>query len=242
MRSLLERTKSRKNLKRDSISFNHEQPLKSSDGLISGRVDLVTKLGNHIKITDFKSGRILDDGGEIKENYEDQLKLYAYLFKEERNEFPDELTLVDLARNEYSIEFSEDKCIKIAEEAKYMLRDTNEKARKDLRKQLANESHENCRFCLYKPACEFHWNLDQDERSDFIDLRGKLSGSKQFANGDVNARINNNGVEAVISHLDGSYANKLKGHTQARLEFYNLLKSDDTGRYRAINTTKIYEG
>ena len=231
----------KKDRQKKQIVYDHERWMRSEDGLIVGRADLITEREQCTKITDFKTGRIVEEEGDIKEKIEDQMKLYAYLYNEENGNFPDELLIIDLSQKEYLVEFSIEECILLAKEAKQILQETNNKVRKNLSEKLANASHDNCRLCLYKPACVFHWNLDQDEKSDFVNLKGKLSEVKQFTNGDITARINNNGEEFVISHLDGSYANQLKGYSQVRLEFYNVLKSDHPGRYRAIKTTSIYE-
>lgn len=241
VKALLDRKRSSKNFKINAVKFSHEQRLKSKDGLISGRADLIIESEYHIKITDFKSGRIFNEEGEIKKDYEDQLKLYAYLYYEMRNKFPDELTLVDLKQNEYSIEFSEEESEAIAAEAKDILQEINEKVKKDQRELLANSSHENCRLCLYKPACEYHWKLVDDEESAYVNLKGELCEVKEFANGNVNARIKCNDKEVVVSHLNSNSAEELKGCSRANVAFYNVLKDEGPGRYRAIKSTKFYE-
>jgi hypothetical protein len=53
----------------------------------------------------------LDDEGEIfsdiKEEYKEQLKLYAYLYFETNGKFPTQLSLVDLAKQKFTIDFTE---------------------------------------------------------------------------------------------------------------------------------------
>jgi len=83
--------------------------------LIAGKIDLVVEEEQETEIIDFKTGAItqdvLDDDGEIfseiKEEYKEQLKLYAYLYFETIGKFPSELSLIDLAKQKFTVDFSQ---------------------------------------------------------------------------------------------------------------------------------------
>ena len=102
--------------------------------MIGGKIDLIIETGDDIEIIDFKTGTVthdlLDDEGEVlsdvKNEYKEQLKLYAYLYFENTNKFPTGLSLVDLAKQKFPIEFSEQECKSLFDEAKSLLKSTNE--------------------------------------------------------------------------------------------------------------------
>ena len=232
----------RKNVIEEScVKFFHEEWLNSKDRLIVGRVDLIIQIDEFVKLSDFKSGRILEEEGDIKQDYEEQIKLYGYLYSEVKNRYPDELSLIDLWQNEYNIEFTKEGCNQIAEEAKLILKETNTRIRQGESDKLANASLDICRFCLYKPACKYHWALyETDDHMPFTSIQGLLLDVKKFANGNINAYIRQVDKEMIISKLNPNAMQRLiknKGNTVA---FYNLLRGDTQGRYKALRTTMIY--
>jgi hypothetical protein len=170
------------------------------------------------------------------------LKLYAYLYNEENGKFPNSLTLVDLYRNEYAIGFNNEECKALAEEAKHILHQVNHQVDQDLKGELATPSNNNCKFCLYKPACEFHWNLEEDGESILTNIRGELSGMKKFTNGNININITNNNKELIISQISSVFEEELSRLLSSKIEFYNLIRTNEHGRYRSIKTTFFYEG
>ena len=236
---------SRNNLKKDKqkkhIVYDHERWMKSDDGLIVGRADLITEKGEYGKITDFKSGRIVEEEGDIKEKFEDQMKLYAYLYNEENGNFPDELSIIDLSQNEYSVEFSKEECILLAKEAKAILEETNQRIGLNQIDELAKPSHENCEFCLYKPACHYYWELGENTDSYYANIVGELSNTRQFLNGDVSATINVGNYDIVVSHFKENMLDELNEYLETKIEVFNILKSDSPDRFKASKMTKIYE-
>ena len=147
------------------VKFHSEKWFESEDKLIAGKIDLVIEEAQETEIIDFKTGAItqdaLDDDGEIfseiKKEYKEQLKLYAYLYFETEGKFPTQLSLVDLAKQKFTVDFSQSECNAIFEEAKELLKVTNESISKE--KFAANPSEANCKYCLYRPACSFFLNI-----------------------------------------------------------------------------------
>ncbi len=241
VRSLLNRAASTSMSDHSNISFENEVLLETQDALIAGRADLISTVDSFVRITDFKSGKILADEGDVKQDYEDQLKLYAYLYYSMNDRFPNELVLVDLERNTYQIDFTESDILEAGEEAKDLLASTNSYVTQGNKQGLAEPSHENCSYCLYRPACEYHWELPDTEDSFYANINGVLEEVKTFRNGNVNATIRTNGNRVVVSNIPPSEVEPLRDQLNSQIAIYNVIRSENEGWYKAGRTTMIYE-
>ncbi len=228
-----------------SVSHSHiltEKWLEAQDSLIGGYADIIFNRNNYIKLSDFKSGKIIIEEGQIKEEYEDQLKLYAYLYKEVYGKYPDELSVIDLEKNEYSVAFTPKECEAIAEKSREALSQINNLIEQDKLELLAKPDMDNCKFCLYRPSCRYFWDLPlASSDSQFCDLKGNLAAVKQFQNGNLNATLQRDDEVNTIFHLNSRYLPFLTNSIGKKIAFYNLRKSEINGKYEALKTTKIYE-
>lgn len=233
---------SQKSMKSAPVVYSHETWMSSKDGLIGGKADMIAESSNFIRITDFKSGRILDHVGNVNEDYEVQLKLYAYLFQEENGKYPDQLTLVDLSRKEYIVSFTPDECFNLAEEAKKRLHTINGYVNHNNLEALVNPCIENCTYCLFRPACNYHWSVVRDlGHSHIADIQGTLIRVKAFLNGTLCISLDVNGEEVIVSQVDNSLKETLIGIEHTKVALFNILASDIPGRYKMIKTTMIYD-
>lgn len=242
VKDLLDRRSDRNRLKSKSdVRFRHEEWFNSKDHKIAGRVDFIKEENEFVKLSDFKSGRILEEEGEIKLDYEEQIKLYGYLYFEKTDRFPDELSIIDLMRKEYVVEFTDKECFQIAEYAKCKLDETNTFIRHGETDKLANPSTENCNFCQYKPACKYHWDLNEvDGSSAFTDVQGLLLRIKEFANGNINAYLKWADEEIVVTRINSRSKQKLSENMDTSIAFYNVLRKEVRESFRALKTTMIY--
>jgi len=241
VRSLLNRPESTSTNSYSTFSFENEVWLESQDRLIAGRVDLISTADSFVRITDFKSGKILADEGDVKQDYEDQLKLYAYLYYSTNDRFPNELVLVDLEQNVHQIEFTEDDILEAGEEAKGLLAITNKLVSQGNKLELAKPSHENCSFCLYRPACEYHWELQNTEDHFYAKIKGTLEEVKTFRNGNVSIIISSNENRVIVSNISAFEVESLRNNLNSQIAIYNVFRSEHEGRYKAGRTTMIYE-
>ncbi|GAB3816596.1 hypothetical protein [Pontibacter rugosus] len=172
----------------------------------------------------------------------DQLKLYAYLYNEAFEKYPDELSIIDLNEKEYPIAFTPGDCEILATNAREVLLEINSLIENNDRKALANPDPSNCKRCLYRPTCEFYWNLPLSETdSIFRDIKGNLSTFRHFRNGNLNAVLIRDGKEFTISHLGSEYLPFLTDMVGKNIAFYNVKLGEIPERYQAIKTTKVYE-
>ena len=245
VRSLLKkRTKHSYKLKERSKGTRilSEKWLESKDSKIGGRADLIVLSDLENKISDYKTGKILQEEGDIKEVYSTQLKLYAYLFKETYDKYPDILTIIDLEKTEYPIEFSSEECEELAVRSKEILSRINENVIKGDLSKIANPNIDNCSRCLYRPACEYYWSLQvMESESRFVDVRGTLKDLRQFRNGNINVILEHNNNDLIVSHIEKgkfSFLDSLRGKT---VSFYNVLRGDNNTYYKAIRSTKVFK-
>jgi len=229
-----------------NANFYSEKWFESLDKLIAGKFDLVIENGSYIEIIDFKTGAIrqdcLDDEGElnsdVKDKYKEQLKLYAYLYFENTNKFPTNLSLVDLAKQKFSVEFSEEECKTLFEEAKSLLKSTNNSI--NTKSFSANPKEENCKHCLYRPACSFfHKKFDSD--FSINDVFGKVKDVKIFQNGNVNLFLENGSKIITIKNFNSGSFDKLNNNKNKQIRIYNLRNEEAEYVYSVTDTTMIYE-
>lgn len=232
--------------KQDNFNFFSEKWYESKDKLIAGRIDLVIEDTNGSEIIDFKTGAItedvLDDSGEtfseIKEEYKDQLKLYAYLYFENTGKFPTHLSLVDLAKQKFPVEFSQSECKTIFEDAKILLRTTNESI--DNGNYTPKPTETNCKYCLYRPACSLFGKL-LDSGSAFNDVSGIVRNIVKYKNGNVSVFLENGVRNITVTNFSSEKYNELKISFNKKISIYNLHKEKTENIYSAIKTTRIYE-
>lgn len=229
-----------------TTKFHSEKWFESKDKLIGGKVDLIIENGSGIEIIDFKTGAVmhdcLDDEGEIvsdvKTEYKEQLKLYAYLYFENTNKFPTRLSLVDLTKQKYSIEFSEEDCKTVFSEAKSLLRATNECIRTN--SFSANPTEVNCLYCLYRPACTF-FRVKLETGFSHKDVLGEVKGVKKFQNGNVSVFLQNEKKQFVVKNFTSENFEELRSSIGKKINIYNLQKETTELVYSATTTTMIYE-
>lgn len=229
-----------------NTNFHSEKWFESQDKLIGGYIDLIIEKENSIEIVDFKTGAItldcLDDEGEIysdvKNEYKEQLKLYAYLYFENTNKFVTSLSLVDLAKQKFTVDFSAQECSVIYEEAKNLLKTTNDSIKTNL--FSANLKEENCKYCLYRPACSFFQKQLETDFS-YNDISGEIIDVKKFQNGNVNLYLQNGISRLTIKNFTSEKFEELKNKKNKKISIYNLRKEATDFVYSVADTTMIYE-
>jgi CRISPR/Cas system-associated exonuclease Cas4 (RecB family) len=229
-----------------NTNFFTEKWYESKDGLIGGKIDLVIERERETEIIDFKTGAItqdvLDDSGEIfseiKDEYKDQLKLYARLYFENTGKFPLNLSLIDLAKQKFTISFSHDECDYIYKEAKNLLIKVNDSV--GTQTFIANPTELNCRYCLYRPACCF-FHSELASGLPVNDAIGLVANVKRYQNGNVSVFLENASQKVSVTGLPGEMYEVLNVHKGKQISVYNLRKEALEGVFSFIKTTTVYE-
>jgi CRISPR/Cas system-associated exonuclease Cas4 (RecB family) len=237
---------SKKTPRASNTKFYSEKWFESKDKLIGGKIDLIIETEQDTEILDFKTGAItqdvLDDDGEVnlevKAEYKEQLKIYAYLYFENTGKFPTQLSLIDLAKQKFKVDFSVNECNAIFEEAKSLLNSTNDCIDKGT--FTANPTEANCKYCLYRPACSFYLKHIETDNS-FNDISGKVQNVVKFQNGNVSLYLVSGDKIFTISNLPSEKFDELKLSLNKKVNVFNLKKEPRELFYSAIKTTVIYE-
>lgn len=228
------------------VKFQSEKWFESKDKLIGGKIDLVIKNDAETEIIDFKTGAViedmLDDDGEvfteIKHTYQEQLKLYAYLYFETTGKFPTRLSLVNVTKQKFSMDFSQEECRELFEKAKQLLIATNDSIASG--EYNANPSETNCRYCLYRPACSFYMQHLEKE-TVFSDVSGFIKNVKLYQNGSVSIDIENDQNRLTISNFSSTMFDELSKMRNKKINVFNLREAGIDDAYSFTKTTQVYE-
>lgn len=229
----------------NEVKFFSEKWFASKDGLIGGKIDLVIEEGKDVEIIDFKTGEIkqdvLDDNGEIsseiKEEYKVQLKLYAYLYFETTGKFPTQLSLINLTKQKVNIDFTMNECCAIFEDAKLLLKSTNNCIDKGV--FAGNPTEANCKYCLYRPACLFYWKYIETDNL-FNDVSGTVQKIVKFQNGNVSMILKSGDKTYTVSNFPSERFDELNNNRNKKIYVFNLKKESRECFYSAIKTTIVY--
>lgn len=176
--------------------------LETKDGKIGGRIDLLIHTDKGVELFDYKTGAIagsLDNGDTgIKEEYLQQLQLYAALYFSVKSVWPYRLVLKGLDQIEHEIPFDRSACVALLNEAGKMLEEINSLIKKGIPPEnLSRASAENCRYCLFRPACNSYWENRQDTDEWPIDILGEIEEKVILGNGCFRIVVRS-GVKTVV--------------------------------------------
>ena len=137
---------------------------------ITGKIDCVRRIGDEVHLVDYKSGRVTDDTGQVKDEYRRQLTLYAALYEQQYQVLPSHLALIDVYGEELPIDVDASEIRSTLEHAKHAADSWQRSIPSgDLTLQViqnAVEAHpatETCRQCAARHHCHAHRRrLDAD--------------------------------------------------------------------------------
>lgn len=229
-----------------------EKFLKSKDSLIAGRVDAFFSIDGKIQIIDYKSGDIFEDYGEIevKKAYATQMKIYAALFFENYNKWPDELLIIDLNGNQINVNFSQEECKRLtvelssfAQEINHVLADADTPFGKIL-ERLASPNLKSCMWCTWRPLCQPYWDATPGPGMGGwpADARGVLLERRQMENGMILAKIKGENCPQGICTIRGLNPLRHPALTEQKGEFlfFSLVPDKVEGRFREGSFTAVY--
>lgn len=160
-----------------------EQWLTSADECVGGIVDAIIQTNDHVQLIDYKSGAIFDnlETEQLKAAYEEQLKLYAYLYFETYDRYPDQLTIINLAGLAVDIKFSPPECQALYDQAIAELRRVNQLlTTQPVTLMTAAPAH--CRWCEVRAGCD-HYVPEPGPVGYSTDVVGTLTNVETRING-----------------------------------------------------------
>lgn len=206
--------------------------VETADGKIGGKIDLVKHADAGTEILDYKTGAIIDsysESDDIKQEYKQQLKLYAALYFSKFGVWPVRIALVGLDQHEHEIQFDKDECMNILNDAKRKLDELNALIEGGTSSEIfARPSPQNCRYCLYRPACKRYWEQRQDNDQWPVDVRGMIKEKKILGNGLWRIILENGSKRFVIRGLSHDRHPFLNEDIKEAM-FYNLGQDSADG-------------
>jgi hypothetical protein len=134
-----------------------EIPLSGADGRLAGVVDVVTRREDGIEIRDLKSGRTLDDSGELSEPYKIQLLLYAVMYEETYGEWPARLVLDPILRDPIDVVPDRAEALRYRRAVLEEMDRFTAAVEAGKAESLAHPSPVVCRFCRHVLRCSAFW-------------------------------------------------------------------------------------
>ena len=157
-----------------ATSMRVEAWLRSADGKVVGRPDRVETVGGRTTIVDLKTSTI--EPGDVPVAYQQQLKLYSWLWHEVSDQWPHAAAIELLDGTRLPLGVVPGECEALAEEAVTALESFNALADSGADfTTLAAPGVEQCRYCLFKGSCPaFLRAADQEWGSFRVTVGGRL--------------------------------------------------------------------
>jgi CRISPR/Cas system-associated exonuclease Cas4 (RecB family) len=179
--------------------------VQTEDGKIGGRIDLVRHSDGKVFIVDYKTGTITDSeqpSNHIKDEYQNQLKMYAALYYLTHKRWPNRLILMGLNQYEYDVIVNEEECTDLIRTAVEFLDELNKNIEAGLDTDIfATPCPETCKYCTYRPSCKKYWasrNGDDKWPADFV---GAVIEQKVLGNGLYKVELENEGIRVTVRGL-----------------------------------------
>ena len=205
------------------------------DCLLKGSIDRIRPTGDGYEIVDYKTGEIYDDTGEIKQDYKQQLNLYAYMLSEKEKVDISGLVIIDRFGNEIHVPFEKNRKEEVFSEVKQIIKKINDAVNTDSADALCRPSAENCNFCSCQHLCK---NRIVSPDSPFHIIEGTVS---QVLNNDqITITVDGLG-DVVIAKLGILGIDNLSISVGKRLVFVNILQIIEGKQYNRCDKTVIYE-
>ena len=233
--------------------YGREIPVRSSDGLIRGRIDAAIPCNGGIVIRDYKSGEITEtsekNDPQLKETYRIQLKMYAALYAESFGEWPDALEVMPLSGTVQEIAFEKEDCSNLLAEAKLTLQQLNNKivsnAKTVLPSLLANPSPGVCAYCQYRPACRAYQSTTPGPGIDGwpLDVIGTLADARQLGNSKMMLQVTTSNGPVSIPGLSPGDRHPILQDVQRKdvVGVFNIKQARPTAPYSESQFTTVYK-
>lgn len=240
-----------------STRCSHETELwvQTRDGLVGGYIDSLIHAPEGTILLEYKSGSIFskdsnsDSRRIIRDDYLNQIILYAGLFYESFGSWPIETRIISIANGSTVIRVNPLNYQTLIDKLKKDIALTNciirrESNRQFLISHLASPSNDTCLYCNYRPICSSYWN----DRSKFHespwprDVIGIVQNVVLLGNNTQLVTIIQTSPREEIVTIRGLAPSRydLSGTVGKVLAFYNLNSDVGFTNYKQGLLTTIY--
>lgn len=230
----------------------------SRTGQIGGYIDRATMTPEGVVLYDYKSGAVLVFGkgagpGAISRSHKEQLILYAALYQLKWGVWPVRLEVVPLQGAPFVVPYDTGEALRLLASADAFLRDANRRIAEVVSGrrgivELASPRVENCRLCLFRPACQAYWLVrTQDAQAKWpADVKGVVDEKTRLRNGKWCIRITQSDLPTpslitVRNLTDGVVRHPLldKAQPGVMVALYGLEHDYHSGDYKETQNTVI---
>lgn len=229
----------KKNIGSHNVYLEAEKRLESSSGKMAGRIDLVLASKESIAILDYKSGKIMDENDNIKEEYAMQMKLYAALYYETTGKWPDKLMLSGLDRTRHEILYSHEESLQLLHYFSNKLEEVNGEISSGIEPfELATPSPKACFYCNYRPSCKKYWESRDDSGEWPNDIRGEAIEKKLSLLGTLMIVLCVEGKNRVIRGITRSH--EIMKDIPIGITICNLTLEENSGQFKENMLTTYF--
>jgi hypothetical protein len=180
-------------LVRDASALEPEVELRSADGFIVGRADLVAHGGFGTWIIDYKSGidREAGTGEALIHEHENQMRLYSYLWANRNGDWPTAMYLLPFDGPEIEVAVDHRACEEVAVGARRLVDEFNDAQHWPPRAAPAPDA---CRYCSHIGVCQpFRTTCDATWAPALMALCGTVVANERSGRGGISLLIDVDG-------------------------------------------------
>lgn len=232
--------------KRSDSKVYVENDFLTKDGIIYARPDLVIVNPHEVILYDYKSGKLVDDSGNLKENYIIQLHFYAAVIFESLGMFPEKGILESFFDGKRRLDLDKEYSLSLINNAKKIYQEVNEIFLADNMlenfKVNAVFDLDNCRFCNTRSVClEYQKNENSYQDETIFCLSGELISCDQPSDNKFSTvQLICNGIKTFIYSVPEKYVRTLS--QGQKLAFYDLKKNSESEfNFLSWSKIEIYE-
>lgn len=214
-----------------------EKRLDCSSLGLRGIADKIIVDGDYFDIVDYKSGHVVDDAGNIKEEYRVQLHLYAAMYQTQSMGTPRKLSLIDIAGDYYDVPYDEAFGKSLLADVQTALSQLNQTVRSQDFVGYAKPELMMCPNCGCRHICKYR-EIPPD--SIFQTFTGIVKAIPS-----TNMYVLEAGTQTLyISGLDVYNVDNPQDYIGKTLTFVNVIRSSqiaDDNTYKTTEYTLVYE-
>lgn len=204
-------------------------------GLLKGSIDRVESLRDGTyRIVDYKTGRVFEDDGIIKEEYISQLNLYAYLLEEQDNVRVSELVIVDRNGTPIPVPYYPENKQLVLSQVDSLLSRINRAIEENQSEDLILPGEKNCQFCQVYHICSQRFAYQE---TAFKLLEGTIT---RIWNDDQLELTLKDGTATTIAKLRTLEIDEWPTMVGKEAIFVNLLEINEGKLYNRTDNTVIY--
>ncbi len=215
-------------LVRDASTLEPEVELRSADGFVVGRADLIAHGGSGTWIIDYKSGveREAGTGNALIREYVNQLRLYSFLWASSHGDWPTAKYLLPFDGPEIEVTVDHQACEEVALRARVLVDEYNGALPEP---PTAAPSPDACRYCAHVGVCQpFERACDSAWAPDLMALIGTVVATERSARGGRSLLVDVDGGSippgpVAVTHIADTIRDVERAIPGARVVIVGLL-------------------